>query len=567
MRTRSFCSSSAVRACGGWPSRWPVWRRCGWRRRPAAPRAPKFYSDDPIWRDPETQDASKAQPLKVSDQYDLIENSFLGAGDRTPTRAVQRQHRRRGAGLELVHQPRRHRATGRSICRRWSRAPTRRTGRRPDAGRSSRARAKASRPASRSGTAPARSTGSSSIPTGYPEMASGAEVISTKFFHAFGYHVPENYLATLRPRILEIAPDATMKDEDGRRRRLTRSDVDDILEKAARAARRHLPRARQPQHRRAAPLGPFRYYGTRPDDPNDIFPHEHRRELRGLSVFAAWLNHDEVRSRNSLDTLVRRGQPADRPPPPARLRIDARQRQRQGAEPPRRQRVRLGGAADAHHDADARALRAAVDQGGLSGYSGGRPDRVDLLPPEEWKPDYPNPAFRNARPDDRFWAARIVAAFPDEAVRRVVRTARVHRSRAPPSTSPRRCWSGKSKVLDGVAERDEPGRQRRAERVGRADVRERGRAGRRRQGGRALHGAVVAVRQRHRHASAGRRRADRHGRRRPGAGGAAGRAAGVRLRAAARVPPRSSRRGRSRSSAYFRRAGDGWTLVGLERNP
>ena len=43
---------------------------------------------------------------------------------------------------------------------------------------------------------------------------------------------------------------------------------------------------------------------------------------------------------------------------------------------------------------------------------------------ENWKPDYPNPAFRNARPDDRFWAARIVAAFSDEAVAAVVRTAK-----------------------------------------------------------------------------------------------------------------------------------------------
>ena len=50
--------------------------------------------------------------------------------------------------------------------------------------------------------------------------------------------------------------------------------------------------------------GHFRYYGTRPDDPNDIFPHEHRRELRGLSVFAAWLNHDDSRSINTLDVLV-----------------------------------------------------------------------------------------------------------------------------------------------------------------------------------------------------------------------------------------------------------------------
>ena len=53
-------------------------------------------------------------------------------------------------------------------------------------------------------------------PKGFAEMASGAEVISTKFFHAFGYHVAENYLATFRPEDLRVAPDATMKDEDGR---------------------------------------------------------------------------------------------------------------------------------------------------------------------------------------------------------------------------------------------------------------------------------------------------------------------------------------------------------------
>ena len=55
------------------------------------------------------------------------------------------------------------------------------------------------------------------------------------------------------------------------------------------------------------PIGRIRFAGTRPDDPNDIFPHEHRRELRGLSVFAAWLNHDDSRSVNTMDTLVREG--------------------------------------------------------------------------------------------------------------------------------------------------------------------------------------------------------------------------------------------------------------------
>ncbi len=43
--------------------------------------------------------------------------------------------------------------------------------------------------------------------------------------------------------------------------------------------------------------------------------------------------------------------------------------------------------------------------------------------PERWKPEYPNPAFDNARPDDLFWGARCVMAFSDETILEVTRTA------------------------------------------------------------------------------------------------------------------------------------------------
>ena len=52
------------------------------------------------------------------------------------------------------------------------------------------------------------------------------------------------------------------------------------------------------------PVGPFLYVGTRSDDPNDVVPHEHRRELRALRVFAAWTNHVDSKAINSLDALV-----------------------------------------------------------------------------------------------------------------------------------------------------------------------------------------------------------------------------------------------------------------------
>jgi len=50
--------------------------------------------------------------------------------------------------------------------------------------------------------------------------------------------------------------------------------------------------------------------------------------------------------------------------------------------------------------------------------------------PEKWKPEYPNPAFENMRPDDAFWAARIVARFTDDLVSAVVKKAQYSDSRA-----------------------------------------------------------------------------------------------------------------------------------------
>jgi hypothetical protein len=43
--------------------------------------------------------------------------------------------------------------------------------------------------------------------------------------------------------------------------------------------------------------------------------------------------------------------------------------------------------------------------------------------PEKWKPEYPNPAFENARGDDLFWAARRIMAIDDDGVRAAVATA------------------------------------------------------------------------------------------------------------------------------------------------
>src|SRR5262245_27150986 len=43
--------------------------------------AGKFYPDDPILREPETRDASKAQPWEIDLAWDLVTNLFTRPGD------------------------------------------------------------------------------------------------------------------------------------------------------------------------------------------------------------------------------------------------------------------------------------------------------------------------------------------------------------------------------------------------------------------------------------------------------------------------------------------------------
>jgi hypothetical protein len=266
-------------------------------------------------------------------------------------------------------------------------------------------------------------------PPANPEMASGAEVISTRILYALGYHVPDNYIARLRREHLIIGEGATFKGPDGRKHPLTPADLDRVLQRAARrpdgSYRSVASRALE-----GIPVGPFKYEGTRPDDPNDIVPHEHRRELRGLRVFAAWLNHVDTKAENSLDTLVASG---SRTIVRHHL-IDFGSTLGSGGVEP------MGWRDGYEYAFDTRASIVALASLGL--YvppwqrihyphlpSVGRID-ADHFRPEQWKPTLPNPAFQNARPDDTFWAARRVMAFTDAAIASVVQEAQLSDPRA-----------------------------------------------------------------------------------------------------------------------------------------
>jgi hypothetical protein len=261
-------------------------------------------------------------------------------------------------------------------------------------------------------------------PVSHPEIASTAEMISSRFFHAFGYHVAEAYIVELRKDRLQIAPDASFTNDIGVRRQIDQIDIDHWMDNAP-ASEDGVYRALASRFVPGVGVGEFRFFGTRPDDPNDIFPHEHRRELRGYRVIGAWLNHDDSRALNTYDTYIEENgrrfikhYALDFGSTLGSASI--------GANEPR------GG--NEYFLEGKHVWRSALTLGiwarpwlfaEYPGYPAAGNIEADYFVPERWKPEYPNAAFDNLDAADAFWAARIVARFSDEAVREIVASAEI----------------------------------------------------------------------------------------------------------------------------------------------
>jgi hypothetical protein len=266
-------------------------------------------------------------------------------------------------------------------------------------------------------------------PKSNPDMASAADVIGCKFFHDLGYNTPENYIVTFSRGRLRLDAKSKFRNPEGRDRPMMQRDIDEVLEK--------VPHDREDSYRALASLdvggdiiGPFRYYGTRKDDPNDVVPHENRRDLRGLFVFAAWLNHTDTKSINSLDSIVEvDGTRAVRHfliDFGAILGSDSFE-----AKSPRAGNVYLFDFKPAAWQFLSLGL---VVPAWMRAHYPHLPEAGHLeyktFDPETWRNNYPNPAFDLRTPGDTYWAAKKVLAFRDEDIRAIVATGQFSDPRA-----------------------------------------------------------------------------------------------------------------------------------------
>ncbi len=389
-----------------------------WLTTEVSTKAPRFYDDDPIASEPASQDASKVQPYEIGDLYEMTLNLFVTAGHQpSGTRA---------RNINTIDEvPDSSWFTNRIGSRPMTveevvRGPN--VGAPPDPSKWVLIREKTSgvHPGFTARDAKGETWFLEFDPTYFPEGATAAVQIASKIFYAFGYNQVESFLTTFDPKVVEIDPKATIRRPSGARTPFTHDDIDAILERVARnndgtyrvIAGRLIP---------GKILGNFLYAGTRPDDPNDIVPHEHRRELRALRVFGAWTNLTDLKAKNTLDALVTEN----------------------GRSYVKHYLQDVGstfGMCNDLHEWDLSYEH--FYQGGATakrlfsfGFALSKWQTVDYVEypsigkfegdefdPRKWRPQTPTTAYKEARDDDAFWAARRVMAFSDELIRAVVHT-------------------------------------------------------------------------------------------------------------------------------------------------
>ncbi len=255
----------------------------------------------------------------------------------------------------------------------------------------------------------------------FPELSTSAEVIASRLLWLAGYRVPSMHVIDVERSRFVLAPAAKGKDEFNRAVWLTQQALDLLLANTNpdAAGRIRVLFSKQPPGKI---LGSFSYTSTRNDDRNDTIEHEHRRSLRGLWLFSAWLNNPDMRQANTLDMF--RPITADGRGLVEHYLIDfgdafgstglGEKAAVEGWEylvdwpEVFRNLISFGLRYPPYRTVKRSDLRSV----GLF--------EATVFDPAQWKPEYPNPAFDHRTRGDVFWAASILARIQPDHIRAAV---------------------------------------------------------------------------------------------------------------------------------------------------
>ncbi|OQA57221.1 MAG: hypothetical protein BWY42_00667 [Candidatus Omnitrophica bacterium ADurb.Bin277] len=138
---------------------------------------------------------------------------------------------------------------------------------------------------------------------GYLGLATGAEVVASRFYHAIGYNVPQYTIFRFRPEDIVAGENAYTYDDTGFKKKMTPELLEQYLS--------FLPITEEGEYLASASKilpgknkGYFSFRSRRKNDPDDPVNHRDRREIRALAIFSAWLNNNDIRESNTLDMAV-----------------------------------------------------------------------------------------------------------------------------------------------------------------------------------------------------------------------------------------------------------------------
>jgi hypothetical protein len=259
-------------------------------------------------------------------------------------------------------------------------------------------------------------------PIDQPERPSAASVIGAAAYAAAGFNSSCEQLVYFKPSLLKLTPGLKSKGNFGGEKPFDQPVLDKML--ADSPHRGGLVRMQASAWLPGYLIGPFRYTGTRSDDPNDVVDHEDRRELRGSRLLAAWIDHFDAREQNSMDSWIadKKNPPDSSPGHVVHYYLDTSEA--------------LGSEWEWDEISRRLGFQYIVDWGDIAAdfVTLGIPtrpwDRVKRTPgreifgyfdvqnfvPERWKNEYPNEAFSRMTERDGAWMARILSRFTPEMV-------------------------------------------------------------------------------------------------------------------------------------------------------
>jgi len=248
-----------------------------------------------------------------------------------------------------------------------------------------------------------------------PEQQTGTNAIVGRLFWLIGYHVPVEHVIHFRRAELQVS--AEVRARDG----LDDAAISRMLASATRRADGQY-RASASQFIEGIGKGGWITSGVRGDDPNDRVPHQRRRVLRGLRLFAAWLGHTDLQEDNTLSVYVG-------PPKKGHLRhylIDFGEAF--GGHQSEKGQLQIGWEYAWDYVSQLKALlafglwkRAWESQQPTPWPSVGY-FAADHFDPRTWRERFPYLPFQRMDRADAYWAARLIMRFERPLLEAVVAT-------------------------------------------------------------------------------------------------------------------------------------------------